>query len=815
MKVTQTADHITHAVITGREVEECGIDDSPEMYHLLSAALYSNKPLAVAREVICNAWDAHIDAGITDTPVKVTLTHEKLIIQDFGKGIPHDQIREIYGVYGKSTKVADGRVTGGFGLGSKSPWAYVDHFGVTSCHEGKKTIYRMSKSSGVVLGKPAIIPIVTVPTEESGLTVEITLKQKDDRSTFQEIIQRLVYLGDMKVELNGALLETIAFDKAENGFMLVRSDKLEPVGSLIRVRYGNVVYPVEPHHEYAGPYKEAIKFIQRVGVKNSYYYDHNYWTLIIQAPPHSISITPSRESISMTDHTITTLKGLLQKFVKTANDRFQEVLERINNDIIKQAWLIAKPGDLMQPALKLPIYQKLVNKSATLPAVGNFDELAMHYLNHRYPDWGDFANKDFHFRLESLVNSGFGNDFIKGLLATFLREYRKYRWNHNTYSNWLQRRYFWKVMKKLDAVGIDASKLLVFGGHPNEEGLVHPVKHWTSGTAINMLPFLRGIVILAHNRQEIGARAGNFPICQHWLGAPHNSLAYIIPRKSKKLQAIRDGFAATGLTVIDLTKRHPWEPEQITQPIPKPVPSALKVVGLPRLDQAIVANRLFVSAHHLLKKRQIRIEKPEFVMTVGPRRYDYNDFSHWNNFTTAAIIRRWGDRGGAAANAAQLRRYISKGAKESRDFVYEKLNEAFHNDPEIRTYFEHDLSDHDDCPETVQKFIDIILHDNELQTELNLPKGYSHHVDDLILIWTHISNSEKKRNKQLSPILDLMKTWQVNKSVKQFASKVIKAKTSLLFDIKELGKVLDPKNTAYTEKQRKTARKMVLLSLKG
>ena len=175
MRVSQANDHVTHAVVGGGEAETFEIAQTAEFFQILSSTLYSDKMLAVVREVLCNAWDAHIEAGKTDIPVKVTLTAQKLSIQDFGDGIAKDMMSQRYATYGGSTKARNDKVTGGFGLGCKAPFAYTDHFEVTSCFKHEKTIYQLALSSAEVGGKPSILPLMTIPTTETGLTVSIDL----------------------------------------------------------------------------------------------------------------------------------------------------------------------------------------------------------------------------------------------------------------------------------------------------------------------------------------------------------------------------------------------------------------------------------------------------------------------------------------------------------------------------------------------------------------------------------------------------------------------------------------------------------------
>ena len=71
MQVTHSADHM---LIGGAKTIEFGISNDAAFFQILSSTLYSDQRLAVAREVLCNAWDAHIRAGITDKPIEVTIT---------------------------------------------------------------------------------------------------------------------------------------------------------------------------------------------------------------------------------------------------------------------------------------------------------------------------------------------------------------------------------------------------------------------------------------------------------------------------------------------------------------------------------------------------------------------------------------------------------------------------------------------------------------------------------------------------------------------------------------------------------------------
>lgn len=304
MQVSQMSDAITHAVIGSAESVEMGLsDDSAHLMHLFSTALYTYPRLATVREILCNGWDGNITAGNTHIPLQVTITDTLLTIKDFGPGIPHNKIGPIYGTYGNSTKRNDANQTGGFGLGSKAPFAYTDNFEVVSCFEGVKTIYRISKSSMEKGGKPAINKIVSVPTDETGVTVSIVLQQ-GHREEFTNLVKEVAALGEILVSINDQpVLTMLPISESPTGYLV--SSFLGTNTSRINVRYGNVVYPIPMKEEY-GPEWHAVN----AGMTKLW----SHANIIFNCPPDSVSIQPSREALIMTETTMATIKAALSMY---------------------------------------------------------------------------------------------------------------------------------------------------------------------------------------------------------------------------------------------------------------------------------------------------------------------------------------------------------------------------------------------------------------------------------------------------------------------------------------------------------------------
>ncbi|QXN72700.1 hypothetical protein RCZAHN_91 [Rhodobacter phage RcZahn] len=319
MKVVHV-DHAQHAVLGGQTVAQFKITThSAELFRLLSDTLYQNKPLAVVREVLCNAWDAHIMVGNQGTPVQVTLTHDDLIIKDFGPGIADSKMVEVYCTLMATTKEELANQTGGFGLGSKAPFAYTDFFTVISRHAGVQSIYAVSRGSMESGGVPEIRLMSQGPTEESGLEVQVPVKGKSDYFTFREHVLNVARDGAMNVMLNDKPVPAYDYGDGERlGYVL------RPASSMsFSVRYGAVIYPLNE------TIPEIKVEIERIRERLTGLGGH----LILMAKPNSVGITPSRESLSYEPTTITHLSGLLRKFRHEVLSQHRKALERCADEL--------------------------------------------------------------------------------------------------------------------------------------------------------------------------------------------------------------------------------------------------------------------------------------------------------------------------------------------------------------------------------------------------------------------------------------------------------------------------------------------------
>jgi hypothetical protein len=175
------------------EIGEFRIRNSAKAFSILSSGLYANKIRAVVRELSCNAVDSHVAAGRATHPFDVHLPNAlepHFSIRDYGTGLSHDQVTQIYTTYFESTKTNSNAFIGALGLGSKSPFSYTDNFTVTAIQNGKKGIYTAFIND---TGVPSIALMMTEATDEpAGVEVKFSVNERYDFDKFRQEA-RIVY----------------------------------------------------------------------------------------------------------------------------------------------------------------------------------------------------------------------------------------------------------------------------------------------------------------------------------------------------------------------------------------------------------------------------------------------------------------------------------------------------------------------------------------------------------------------------------------------------------------------------------------------
>ena len=171
------------------ETETFKFTNSPVIFKILSDSLYSDKISSIVRELSSNAHDSHVAAGKKDIPFDIHLpvynskalfndeTEMYFSVKDYGTGLSEEEIYNLYTIYGESNKRQSNEYIGGFGIGSKSPFAYTDCFSVISRYDGRKTTYSAFVNEN---GYPSITKIYEEATDEcNGVEISFPVKESD------------------------------------------------------------------------------------------------------------------------------------------------------------------------------------------------------------------------------------------------------------------------------------------------------------------------------------------------------------------------------------------------------------------------------------------------------------------------------------------------------------------------------------------------------------------------------------------------------------------------------------------------------------
>ena len=268
--------------------------DSSAMAHIMSILtdLYSDPEMAVIREYATNGHDAHVQNGVT-RPIEISLpseTEQTLRIRDYGEGLDADDIRNIYSLYGASTKRNSDDVVGMLGLGCKSGLTYTDMFTIIGVKDGVETTVLVSRTED---GGGDMTLVSETPTQaESGVEIIIPVKARNSFAKKAEELFR--YWPEGTVLVNGEQPQRLSgFWINDN--LLLTEEVDEPM-----VVMGNVAYPMKDNYD---SYSEKYRLVAFVEIG-------------------AVQFTPSREALQFTPKT----KAVVADVEQQAKDQRDDAL---------------------------------------------------------------------------------------------------------------------------------------------------------------------------------------------------------------------------------------------------------------------------------------------------------------------------------------------------------------------------------------------------------------------------------------------------------------------------------------------------------
>lgn len=307
-------DAVKRDVQTGgiMQVAKATVTPSAKIFDMFESSTYANSPLAITRELVANAIDAHTAAGKSDVPVEVTLPTalEPLYkVRDEGIGMSREFMigNPDKGIPSKFMAYADGSTKdqsddqiGGFGIGSKSPFAYTDQYTLRVVHEGVLSVYTMFKDAD---GIPAIgLQGETTTDEPNGVEVSFPVEDKDQETFHKAAQEALQYFNPIPKITNGKITPP-EYTYRRNTWAL------RPTAGALGVIMGGVRYPSDANN---------LGWSLRGNAKLSPLLEYG---IDITLPIGAAGIAMSREQLSYVPKTTESiekaLSGILDEVVQT------------------------------------------------------------------------------------------------------------------------------------------------------------------------------------------------------------------------------------------------------------------------------------------------------------------------------------------------------------------------------------------------------------------------------------------------------------------------------------------------------------------
>jgi len=298
------------------------INASAKAFKILSDSLYSRKIEAIVRELSCNAYDSHVQAGYPDRKFELTLPSvwtPEFVVEDFGVGLDADDIENIYTSYFTSTKTDSNDVIGALGLGSKTPFSYTNTFNITSRKNGVEYTYNAYINSA---GEPSVSLLSSSPTDKcNGVRISVPVRESDFWQFRTDVVKVISWFHNAPVINN--LPDTIDNSNA------VRLKELRYFwkhdrysGDTVTAVMGNVAYVIPDVSE---------KFDVHFNTGELAFIENN--RIFIEFDIGDLDVAASRETISFDEHTIEVFVSKLKDVITGYTKDIELKLADIDNAV--------------------------------------------------------------------------------------------------------------------------------------------------------------------------------------------------------------------------------------------------------------------------------------------------------------------------------------------------------------------------------------------------------------------------------------------------------------------------------------------------
>lgn len=313
------------------------IGDEAMIISILRDKLYSNPKKTLIQEYVSNARDAHREVGKAEVPVEIYLPGKYdrfLKVKDFGPGISPSRARDVFCGYGNSTKRSSDKETGGFGIGAKSAWSYVDSFNIETIVDSKKYYYSCYIDA-TNKGKMDLLQVEDTE-EENGTSVIIPVKESDIY-IFHQLVTTLFKYWTVKPKIIGADIKFPSFDIIATGKVSVPYTRTETVLDDIElIKEIEIQDNVEVEYVFHGEDEKFILIdelrypinLDKMTVKDSNtlkYLNH----VCFKFNTGILSINPNREDIIYDERTSNIINSMIKVLLIDIIDIIQKEVDTI------------------------------------------------------------------------------------------------------------------------------------------------------------------------------------------------------------------------------------------------------------------------------------------------------------------------------------------------------------------------------------------------------------------------------------------------------------------------------------------------------
>lgn len=317
------------------------VNANGQMFKILSDGLYQYKEAAVIRELCCNAYDSHVEAGKADVPFMVNFPnqlHHFFEVEDFGVGLDDEGIRNVYAGYFNSTKTNTNDLVGAFGLGSKTPFIFTTTFTIRSRHNGIERTYNAFLGSDKV---PQISLVATRQTEHgNGIKVSIPVNPDHAEEFTREAAFIFSFFKVKPITNFDPFLElaypTVLDELNERGYSEVFANHYKFRSALYGrddqyyAVIGTVAYPIDIDNirrELDDEKRSIYDFLYTMNDVGRY---NEFKAIFVRFEIGELEIAPSRESLSLDERTKQKVIDKINSYFDTIIDSFKQNVKKLD-----------------------------------------------------------------------------------------------------------------------------------------------------------------------------------------------------------------------------------------------------------------------------------------------------------------------------------------------------------------------------------------------------------------------------------------------------------------------------------------------------